>query len=326
MSRRKGAMMVLAICIVAGLAAGPLAGGRQVSLAAAPAGRALLPADAAGVVVAADGTVMLTAATAAWSEAPFTRAGTLVGPVQPLAEPATAVAVSWVAEVPGGAAIRLEVRGWSGERAWPWAEVAGPGQVVALPATATAVQYRLTLLALPDAPGPTVRAVRLTPVAGAPPALAAAAAPASASVRVYATRIGLIGRQTANGHIIAPEDRFVALPSRRVLATRGGREYEVRVEYRGRSMTLPVWDVGPWNVRDNYWESSARRDMWNDLPPGLPQSAAAYYDVYHGGRDGFGRRVLSPAGIDLSDAAFAELGMTQADWVTVTFLWQTGRR
>jgi hypothetical protein len=325
MRRCASVMALLAVCVAAGLAAGQF-DGRSASLAAAaPAGLAVRPADAAGVAVAADGTVTLTAGAAAWSEAPFTRAGALVGPVQALAEPATAVLVGWEAEVPDGAAIRLEVRGWTGERALPWAEVAA-GQVAALPAPATAVQYRLTLLALPDAPGPVVRAVTLTPVAGAPPALAAAAVPASVSARVYATRIGLIGRQTANGHIIAPGDRFVALPSRRVLATRGGHEYEVRVEYRGRSVTLPVWDVGPWNVRDNYWDTSVERDMWNDLPPGLPQAAAAYYDVYHGGRDGFGRRVLSPAAIDLSDAAFAELGMTQADWVTVTFLWQAGRR
>ncbi len=48
---------------------------------------------------------------------------------------------------------------------------------------------------------------------------------------------------------------------------------------------------------------------------------ATYCEAYNGGRAGFGRRVRSPAGIDLSDGACAALGMTQSDWVTVTFLW-----
>jgi hypothetical protein len=179
---------------------------------------------------------------------------------------------------------------------------------------------------MPDATGPVVRGVQVAPVGdGESGALAAAQAQPSPVLRLYATRIGLIGRTTANGTVIAPEDRFVALPSRRVLATRGSRDYEVRIEYKGRSATVPVWDIGPWNVRDNYWEPSHRRDMWNDLPPGRPQSAAAYYEAYNGGRDGFGRRILSPASIDISDAAFYELGMTGADWVHVTLLWQAGR-
>jgi hypothetical protein len=198
--------------------------------------------------------------------------------------------------------------------------VAGRGGLVWLPWAATAAQYRLTLLALAEAPTPIVHSVRTRPVPDMAPTEPDRAA-AAATVRVYATRIGLVGGQTANGHIIMPGDRFVALPSRRVLSSRGGSEYRVRVEYGGKSLTLPVWDTGPWNVRDNYWEPSIRRDMWNDLPAGRPQAAAAYYDAYHGGRDGFGRRVLSPAGLDLSDAAFQELGLTHSDWVTVSFLW-----
>jgi hypothetical protein len=172
-----------------------------------------------------------------------------------------------------------------------------------------------------DGPSPSVSALALTPAADATPSVGGVSAH-QATFRVYATRIGLVGNRTSNGHIITPEDRFVALPSRRVLAARGGSEYQVRVEHRGRSLTLPVWDTGPWNIRDNWWDAGHRRDMWNDLPTGQPQSAAAYFDAYHGGRDGFGRRVLNPAGIDLSDAAFYELGLRQSDWVLVTPLWR----
>jgi hypothetical protein len=280
----------------------------------------------AGVAVADDGAIVLTAQDAAWSEAPYARAGAFLGPRLPLAEPTATLAARWEGESPEGAAVRLEVRGWEGERPTPWEEVPAGGGGVTLAWPASAAQYRVSLLAMPDAAGPVVRGVWVAPVGeAAPPTLAAAQAQPSAAHRLYATRIGLIGRTTANGTIIAPEDRFVALPSRRVLAARGSRDYEARIEYKGRSVAIPVWDIGPWNVRDNYWDSSHRRDMWNDLPPGRPQSAAAYYEAYNGGRDGFGRRILSPASIDISDAAFYELGMTGADWVNVTLLWQAGR-
>jgi hypothetical protein len=276
--------------------------------------------QADGVALAADQGLRLALARAAsLAEAPYAVAGTLVGPLRPLPAP-TAVAATWTGETPAGTSVLLEVRGRRADGLYSeWEELPDRGGVAPLPWAAQAVQYRLTLLAAEGAPSPVVRDVAIQPLATT--ATLENSAAAAATHRVYATRIGLIGNQTSNGHVIVPEDRFVALPSRRALATRGGDEYQVRVEYKGRRLTLPVWDTGPWNVRDNYWDTSVRRDMWNDLPQGQPQAAAAYYDAYHGGRDGFGRRVLSPAGIDLSDAAFYELGMTQSDWVTVTFLW-----
>src|SRR5919206_287005 len=75
---------------------------------------------------------------------------------------------------------------------------------------------------------------------------------------VFATREGLVGHRTANGHHIISRDRFVALPSWRVLSSKGGSEFQVRVTYRGRSAVLPVWDVGPWNTRDDYWSPQRR--------------------------------------------------------------------
>jgi hypothetical protein len=72
--------------------------------------------------------------------------------------------------------------------------------------------------------------------------------------RVFATREGLVGRTTANGHVITPRDHFVALPSRRALSPRGSNQFSVRVcADNGRCETAPVWDVGPWNTRDDYW-------------------------------------------------------------------------
>lgn len=223
---------------------------------------------------------------------------------------------------------------------------------------------------------------------------------------VYATREGLVGGTTANGHVIVSHDHFVALPSRRVLCSNGGHEYEVKVSYNGKSVIAPVWDVGPWNEKDNYWDPPSQREMWKDLPQGMPEAQAARDketyppDGYNGGCDetnylvkvstgsddfsvgdrvrptinglavretaggnkedtvstsdrgtvkegpkkvilgsfyyrwwkiewddgptGWSaqkRYVSNPAGIDLADGIWEDLGMTNNDWVTVEFLW-----
>jgi hypothetical protein len=139
---------------------------------------------------------------------------------------------------------------------------------------------------------------------------------------VFATREGLVGHRTANGHRIRPRDRFVALPHWGALSSKGGNEFQVRVTYRDRSVVLPVWDVGPWNTHDDYWSPNRR---YRDLPVGQPMAHAAYHQGYHGGRDEFGRRIRMPNGIDIADGAFwDDLGMSQSDWVQVTFLWMGG--
>jgi parallel beta-helix repeat protein len=144
----------------------------------------------------------------------------------------------------------------------------------------------------------------------------------SVSYTIFATRIGLVGNRTANGHVIQDRDHFVALPSTKVLCSNGGHEFEVRVTYKGKSVVAQIWDVGPWNTKDDYWNPSQQREMWNDLPQGTPEAQAAYKDGYNGGKDQFGRTVTNPAGIDLADGTFwDDLGMTDNDWVTVEFLW-----
>jgi len=143
--------------------------------------------------------------------------------------------------------------------------------------------------------------------------------PSAPTYRVFATREGLVGRRTANGHRILPRDRFVALPHWGALSSKGGSEFQVRVTYRDRSVVLPVWDVGPWNTRDDYWSPKRR---YGDLPVGQPMAHAAYHERYNGGRDEFGRRIRHPNGIDIADGAFwDDLGMTGSDYVQVTFLW-----
>ena len=137
---------------------------------------------------------------------------------------------------------------------------------------------------------PTALAVLTTPaVALAPPA------GGTLTAKVFATREGLVGWKTANGHKITKRDWFAALPSWRGLSDRGEGDKSVRAhEGNDRCVFLPVWDVGPWNTKDDYWADD--RHMWEELPRGKPQAQAAYQDDHHDGEDEFGREVLNPAG------------------------------
>jgi hypothetical protein len=163
--------------------------------------------------------------------------------------------------------------------------------------------------------------VRLTAQPGV--ALLAARPRRSRHYRVFATREGLVGARTANGHVIHERDHFVALPSRRGLAPRDSGDYTVKIcAGNGRCEWAPVWDVGPWNTTDDYWNPSGVRQSWPDLPQGRPQAQAAHDDGYHDGLDQFGREVRNPAGIDLADGTFWDgLGLRDNSWVTVTYLW-----
>jgi hypothetical protein len=155
------------------------------------------------------------------------------------------------------------------------------------------------------------------------PRTEAAPEPTPRTHRVFATREGLVGGTTSNGHVIVERDHFVALPSRRALSTNGSSDYSVKVcAPNGRCAFAPVWDVGPWNTRDDYWNTADVREEWTDLPTGTPQSQAAFTNGYNGGQDQFGRQVLNPAGIDLADGVFWDaLGLTDNSWVTVDYLW-----
>jgi hypothetical protein len=228
------------------------------------------------------------------------------------------------------AAVLAEVRGRRDGGEWgEWREAAETGeQTVELAGPADEVQVRLSLGSNAEERGDRISAVRLRPADTRAPDSAPDSAervePAEPqSSRLFATRIGLVGGQTANGHIVRTDDYFAALPSRRGLASRGEGEYTVRVcttARDGRCVYLPVWDVGPWNIQDDHW--NADREMWLDLPKGKPQAQAAHLEGHNQGLDGFGRRVLNPAGIDLADGAFRQgLRLPTNAWVDVDYLW-----
>jgi hypothetical protein len=237
------------------------------------------------------------------------------------------VVVRTDATAPVGTSLTTEIRGRTAAGPWTeWYTAVGNAPTV-LPAAVNAVQVRATLLTDTHQTSPVLRSVTVA-AAGTASARTPARAPQvkaldSRTYRVYATREGLAGGTTANGHVIAPNDHFVALPSTHVLNPQGRTDYSVQVCYgrSGRCVVAPVWDVGPWNEHDDYWNPSAQRERFTDLPQGKPEAQAAYQDGYNGGRDGFGRAVGNPAGIDLADGTFADVGLTDNDWVDVTYLW-----
>ncbi|MEU5826479.1 hypothetical protein [Micromonospora tulbaghiae] len=249
--------------------------------------------------------------------------GMLVTAPHPLAVPANRVRADIAATTGRGGAVEVAARGWRSGAWTEWRSVSGEA-VFDLPVTR--VQIRVALTAERPSATPTLRTVRLV----ADSVAAVTAATPGLTYRVYATREGLVGGTTANGHVIVSRDHFVALPSARGLAPKNTGDYTVRVctTTRSRCEYAPVWDIGPWNTKDDYWNPSSTREMWKDLPQGRPEAQAAYQSGYNGGRDQFGRTVGSPAGIDLADGTFWDgLLLTDNAWVDVAYLWTgTGTR
>jgi hypothetical protein len=112
----------------------------------------------------------------------------------------------------------------------------------------------------------------------------------------------------------------VALPHKKLKFDGGFRVRLRRGDHRARAR---VKEVGPWNIRDNYWQSRRYRDMWDNLPRCKPEAQAAYFNNYNRGRDQFGRKVLNPAGVDLTPRVARRLGLRkyQNAWIYVRYPW-----
>ena len=234
--------------------------------------------------------------------------------------PTTAVIVAYTSSTPDGSSADVAVRSWVNNRWSEWTTTAA-GTPTALPAASDQVQVRIIVSAPPTGANPWVGDVTVQPTDKvAASQMTVQAAPLKS--HVFATREGLVGGTTANGHVIVSRDHFVALPSRRGLSGSGSGTYSVKVCTASRCAFEPVWDVGPWNTKDDYWNPSATREMWKDLPQGKPEAQAAYQDGYNGGKDQFGRTVANPAGIDLADGVFWDaLKLADNSFVDVTYLW-----
>ena len=155
------------------------------------------------------------------------------------------------------------------------------------------------------------------------------AAGTSLSYRVFATQY--------DGH----SNYEVALPDKYLKFANLGWEhrpgyersdYAVDLDYGGKSVRgVKILDAGPWNEDNNYWNDAGAqtrpRRLYTDLPKGMPEAQAAFFDDYNGGKDQFGRVVRNPAGIDLTPDVAADLGIGkyQNKWIDVTYTWETGR-
>ncbi len=242
-------------------------------------------------------------------------AHTFVRPVDRLDVPVTA-------DLPPDTSAVASVRGRDDAGRWSEWVPAAPGAPAVLPVPSRTVALRLTLVAPGTGAGPTVRGVSVR--ADRETGVLRTLTP-RASYRVFATREGLVGGTTANGHVITENDQFVALPSGQALDGDGKGDYSVRLcTAAGRCATVPVWDIGPWNTDDDYWNAAPPRKNFTDVPQGTPEAQAAYANHYHDGDDGFGRSVKNPAGIDVADGTFRALGLADNSYVTVDYLW-TGR-
>lgn len=139
---------------------------------------------------------------------------------------------------------------------------------------------------------------------------------ASVTFRLYATREGLVGGTTSSGHVITPNDHFVALPAAKAL------NKKVKISYKGKSAVAPVLDIGPWNNDDDFWNPSDSR-TYKGIPRGTTQAQAAFESGHNGGKSGLGLKVTAPGGIDIGDGTYADVGLGNPDWVDVTLLWLT---
>jgi hypothetical protein len=248
--------------------------------------------------------------------------GLLTLPAYRVAMPVGRVSPQLDSQVPPGTAATVDVRGQLPGGRWSEWLPSRPNMPVTLPGPSVEVQLRVVLTAAADpaTPHPSVLGLRVH--SEVVPNMRVDAPPSQPdSYQVTATREGLVDGRTANGHVIGPHELFVALPSRSALSDLNGSEYSVKVcASSGYCAWAPVWDVGPWNITDNYW--SSQRDDFDDLPQGVPEAQAAFRDGYHDGQDGTGRTVTNPAGIDLSDGVYqTALGLSGTEEVTVSYLW-----
>ena len=253
-----------------------------------------------------------------------------------LQEPFNTLLAEWQADLPEGTKLELDLRASPDGQNWTLWEVLEQNRQSASFDAGRAylyAQYRVRLFSRDTNISPAFKAVRLEANRRdlnnlmRPNSLniMANADNTPPTYKVHATREGLVGWTTANGHKIQPDDRFVSLPSWTALNDKGKNDYRVRITApNGKSAVAPVWDTGPWNFKDNYWHSP--RYEFKDLPVGVPQAEKAFYEKHNGGKNENGAGVYNPSGIDIGDGTYwYDLGLAGAQTqskLDVTFIWE----
>jgi hypothetical protein len=121
-------------------------------------------------------------------------------------------------------------------------------------------------------------------------------------ITVKATREGLAGQRTSSGYVIDRIVSFVALPSVKALR----RFVRVTNPANGKTTLAQVLDVGPWNIGDDAYVFGGARPL---AESGRKIDEAG--QIVNGATNG--------AGIDLGEAVWAALGMTDNSSVAWEF-------
>lgn len=135
-------------------------------------------------------------------------------------------------------------------------------------------------------------------------------------ILVKATREGLPGSITASGHTVDAVVPFVALPS--VFALR--QRIRIINPRNGKVVHAVVLDVGPWNERDHAYVFQP--STLGPHPQAASPGSAPYTPIRpaaEAGVDSRGRKT-NGAGIDLGEAVWRALGMTDNDVVLWEFI------
>ncbi len=242
--------------------------------------------------------------------------------------PFQSLSIAYQGTLPKESALTTQIRTRVGGEWTLWKNIslAQLSKPSAVDGSATAWQYRMSFFANTVESSPKISGVIVRLYSNGSPATEAKQSIKAThpTYRIYATREGLVGQRTANGHIIQSRDHFVALPSNTVLDCNGCSTYTVTLKNpsTGATVTEKIYDVGPWNTKDNYWHTP--RAEFSSLALGLPEAQAAYQNGFNGGKDEFGRLVANPAGIDLADGTFWDsLGLSGNTWIDVTFNMET---
>jgi hypothetical protein len=116
--------------------------------------------------------------------------------------------------------------------------------------------------------------------------------------------------------------REVAMPHSK-LKFGGQPRVHIRRGSGGPRVRPRVKETGPWNIHDNYWARWKNRTMFKRAGRCNPEAQEAYYHNFNGGRDEFGRKVLNPAGVDITPAVARDMNLKryQNAWVYVRFPW-----
>ncbi|MEI6045113.1 MAG: hypothetical protein WCS37_12245 [Chloroflexota bacterium] len=255
--------------------------------------------------------------------------------VLPLHEPFNRLQAHWQADLPDGTRLELDLRASPDGQNWTlWEVLEQSGNTASFDPNRAYLyaQYRVRLFSTIAGVSPLFKAVQLEANRrdlnnlAQPNAfnIMANANNPPPTYNVYATRQGMVGATTANGHRIEPNDRFVSLPSWTALNERGKSDYRVRITApNGRTAVAPVWDVGPWNFKDNYWHNP--RYEFKDLPVGVPQAEKAFFGKHNKGKNENGAKVYNPSGMDIGDGTYwGDLGLAgaSAGKLNVTFIWE----